>query len=190
MEYLSRRIREARRFEGMPLPPEVARQLLLLKLAGAAPAPDNAKAQGFETYFLSAARNDWERAVMSRENGALEFSVPDTNAAKAEVVDDQKRHAGTLLEEAHFLIEPVLAHVVAVVAREDHDRVVGEAVSIERIEHAAHAFIHALDHGRVFRRELFPVPGEELPQRHREHGGDAGARGLGHGPRSDLGDEL
>lgn len=49
-------------------------------------APDNPKAQGFETFFLSAARNDWERAVMMRENGALEFPVPDTNRARADVV--------------------------------------------------------------------------------------------------------
>lgn len=42
MAYLSTKIREARRFEGMQLPPDVARQLALLKLAGAAPAPDNA----------------------------------------------------------------------------------------------------------------------------------------------------
>ncbi len=42
MEYLSRKIREARRFEGLQLPPEIARQIALLKLASAAPAPDNA----------------------------------------------------------------------------------------------------------------------------------------------------
>jgi len=43
MEYLSRKIRESRRFDGLQLPPEVARQLWLLRLAGSAPAPDNAK---------------------------------------------------------------------------------------------------------------------------------------------------
>ncbi|MBI5535154.1 MAG: M2 family metallopeptidase [Deltaproteobacteria bacterium] len=43
MEYMSRRIREAGRFDGLQLPPDVARQLWLLKLAGSAPAPDNAK---------------------------------------------------------------------------------------------------------------------------------------------------
>jgi peptidyl-dipeptidase A len=42
MEYLSRKIREARRFEGLKLPDDVARQLMLLKLAGT-PAPDNVK---------------------------------------------------------------------------------------------------------------------------------------------------
>jgi N-acetylmuramoyl-L-alanine amidase len=49
-------------------------------------APDVPKAQGLETYFLATARNDWERAVMSRENAALDFSVSDTSKAKAEVV--------------------------------------------------------------------------------------------------------
>jgi N-acetylmuramoyl-L-alanine amidase len=49
-------------------------------------APDNAGAQGFETYFLSPARTDWERAVMSRENAALDFAVPDTDKARAEAV--------------------------------------------------------------------------------------------------------
>jgi peptidyl-dipeptidase A len=43
MEYLSRKIREARRFEGLKLPEDIARQFWLLKLAGSAPAPDNAK---------------------------------------------------------------------------------------------------------------------------------------------------
>jgi N-acetylmuramoyl-L-alanine amidase len=43
-------------------------------------------AQGIETFFLSAARTDWERAVASRENGALEFPVADTNKASAEAV--------------------------------------------------------------------------------------------------------
>lgn len=43
MEYLSRRIRESRRFEGLQLPQEVGRQLMLLRLAGSAPAPDNDK---------------------------------------------------------------------------------------------------------------------------------------------------
>jgi len=46
MAYLSGKIREARRFEGLQLPPDVARQLALLKLAGAAPAPDNAAERG------------------------------------------------------------------------------------------------------------------------------------------------
>jgi N-acetylmuramoyl-L-alanine amidase len=49
-------------------------------------APDAPGAQGFETFFLSAARTDWERAVMSRENGALAFPVPDTNKARADMV--------------------------------------------------------------------------------------------------------
>jgi peptidyl-dipeptidase A len=43
MEYLSRTIKAATRFDGATLPPDVARQLLLLKLAGTLPAPDDAK---------------------------------------------------------------------------------------------------------------------------------------------------
>jgi N-acetylmuramoyl-L-alanine amidase len=37
-------------------------------------ANDNSrKVNGFETYFLSEAKTDWERAVLARENGALKF---------------------------------------------------------------------------------------------------------------------
>ncbi|MCX8014500.1 MAG: N-acetylmuramoyl-L-alanine amidase [candidate division WOR-3 bacterium] len=39
----------------------------------------NKKACGFETYFLSEAKTDWERAVLARENGALRFEIADTN---------------------------------------------------------------------------------------------------------------
>ena len=42
MEYLGRRIKEARRFEGLELKPETARALHLLKLAAGLPAPDDA----------------------------------------------------------------------------------------------------------------------------------------------------
>jgi peptidyl-dipeptidase A len=42
MEYLSRRILEARRFEGLQLPPELARQFYLLKYSAGLPAPTNA----------------------------------------------------------------------------------------------------------------------------------------------------
>lgn len=41
MEYLSRKIKEARRFEGLDLPPDVARQLYLLKFSAELPAPDD-----------------------------------------------------------------------------------------------------------------------------------------------------
>jgi N-acetylmuramoyl-L-alanine amidase len=49
-------------------------------------SPDAPGAQGIETFFLSVARTDWERAVASRENGALEFPVSDTNKASADIV--------------------------------------------------------------------------------------------------------
>lgn len=49
-------------------------------------APESPKASGFETWFLSAARTDWERAVMARENSALDFTVSDTNPARAQLV--------------------------------------------------------------------------------------------------------
>ncbi len=39
----------------------------------------NRKANGFETYFLSEAKTDWERAVLARENGALKFEATDAN---------------------------------------------------------------------------------------------------------------
>lgn len=34
---------------------------------------DSRKANGFETYFLSEAKTDWERAVLARENGSLQY---------------------------------------------------------------------------------------------------------------------
>ena len=43
--------------------------------ANAAP---NREACGFETYFLSESKTDWERTVAARENAALEFENPDT----------------------------------------------------------------------------------------------------------------
>ncbi len=43
--------------------------------ANAAP---NRQACGFETYFLSEAKTDWERAVAARENAALEFERTDS----------------------------------------------------------------------------------------------------------------
>ena len=43
MEYLSRTIKEATRFDGLALPPDIARQLLLLRIASQLPAPSDAK---------------------------------------------------------------------------------------------------------------------------------------------------
>jgi peptidyl-dipeptidase A len=43
MEYLSRTIPAATRFDGLPLPPDLARQLMLLKIASQLPAPNDAK---------------------------------------------------------------------------------------------------------------------------------------------------
>jgi N-acetylmuramoyl-L-alanine amidase len=37
------------------------------------------KKHGLETYFLSDAKTDWERAVAARENAAVQFEVNDTN---------------------------------------------------------------------------------------------------------------
>lgn len=39
----------------------------------------NKKALGFETYFLSEAKTDWERAVLARENGALKYEASDAD---------------------------------------------------------------------------------------------------------------
>ncbi len=36
-------------------------------------ADKNRKVNGFETYFLSEAKTDWERAVLARENGAMSY---------------------------------------------------------------------------------------------------------------------
>ena len=63
--------------------------------------------------------------------------------------DDQQRHAGTLLEQAHLLPQAVLAHVIAVVAGEDDDRVVGQAEPVERVDDAADLRVHEADAGVV-----------------------------------------
>ncbi|CAG9224308.1 hypothetical protein BVI1335_520009 [Burkholderia vietnamiensis] len=47
-----------------------------------------------------------------------------------------QRHAAAAFEERHLVPEPALAEHVAVVGRDDHDRVVGEAALLERGEHA------------------------------------------------------
>ena len=39
---------------------------------------ENRLANGFESYFLSEAKSNWERAVAARENAALEFDLPET----------------------------------------------------------------------------------------------------------------
>ena len=41
-------------------------------------AAENRKANGFETYFLSEAKTDWERAVAARENAAIEYDRGDS----------------------------------------------------------------------------------------------------------------
>ena len=41
MEYLSRTIKASTRFDGLPLPPDVARQILLLKLGSPLTAPSD-----------------------------------------------------------------------------------------------------------------------------------------------------
>jgi N-acetylmuramoyl-L-alanine amidase len=40
-------------------------------------ASKNKSSKGFETYFLSNAKTDWERAVEARENSSLTFDLPD-----------------------------------------------------------------------------------------------------------------
>ena len=41
---------------------------------------DSRKANGFETYFLSEAKTDWERAVLARENGSLQYETGDVDS--------------------------------------------------------------------------------------------------------------
>jgi N-acetylmuramoyl-L-alanine amidase len=41
---------------------------------------DSKKANGFETYFLSEAKTDWERAVLARENGSLQYEKGDVDS--------------------------------------------------------------------------------------------------------------
>lgn len=43
MEFITRKVKEARRFEGLTLPPETARSLYLLKFSAGLPAPSDAK---------------------------------------------------------------------------------------------------------------------------------------------------
>ncbi len=48
-------------------------------------AAENREACGFECYFLSEAKTDWERAVAARENAALEFERSDSTPAGDEL---------------------------------------------------------------------------------------------------------
>lgn len=57
-------------------------------------------------------------------------------AEAARRMDDQ-RNAAAALEERHLVPEPALAEHVAMVGRDDHDRVVGEAALFQRGQHAA-----------------------------------------------------
>ena len=57
---------------------------------------------------------------------------------------DQQRDAGAFLEQAHLLPQAVLAHVIAVIAGEDDDRVLGEPQAIQRVHHPADLRIHEL----------------------------------------------
>lgn len=41
-------------------------------------ASHNKESKGMETYFLSTAKTDWERAVEARENSSLTFDLPET----------------------------------------------------------------------------------------------------------------
>lgn len=51
---------------------------LFISIHANAAVRDRSK-RGIETYFLSDAKTDWERAVAARENAALQFEVTDTN---------------------------------------------------------------------------------------------------------------
>lgn len=62
---------------------------------------------------------------------------------------DEHGDAGAFLEEAHFLPEPVFAGVVAVIAGEDDDGIVGEAETVEGVYDASDLCIHEADAGVV-----------------------------------------
>ena len=51
------------------------------------------------------------------------------------------------LVATHRIIERALRFIAAVVAKPDHDSVVADAGRIQRIEHAAHRLVHAIDGG-------------------------------------------
>jgi len=59
--------------------------------------------------------------------------------------DDQEGHAGAFLKQALLLPEAVLAGEVAVVAREDDDRALGEAEAVEGVDDAADLGVHERD---------------------------------------------
>ena len=71
----------------------------------------------------------------------------------ARIADDQ-RHVVRGVEPADLLHEPVVAEQLAVIRREDHERVVGLAGFVEPIEDAAELVVDLADHPVVGRLEL------------------------------------
>lgn len=69
MEYLGRSIQEARRYEPLDLPPELARQALLLRLAGTAPAPADAKERGELAELLSSMQSAYGKGKHCSPDG-------------------------------------------------------------------------------------------------------------------------
>jgi peptidyl-dipeptidase A len=77
MEYLNKAIQESARFDGLQLPPDLARMHHLLKLAGVAPAPSDATERGELAGIL---------ANMSATYGKGKFCSPGTGRNKGKEV--------------------------------------------------------------------------------------------------------
>jgi peptidyl-dipeptidase A len=62
MEYLGHAIQDAKRFDGLPLPPDVARQAYLLKLAATTPAPADPALRSELSHILASMAGDYGKA--------------------------------------------------------------------------------------------------------------------------------
>ncbi len=62
---------------------------------------------------------------------------------------DDQRHAGRFVSQRHLGPEVMFAQMVAVIAGEDHDRVVFQPVRLERVKHFADLRIHEGDRSVV-----------------------------------------
>ena len=95
----------------------------------------------------------------------------------------EQRHAQQrVVAERALEDQLVLAEELAVVARDDHERVVGEAARVEHVEHATDRVIELRDHAVVARRHP-----RELGPRQR---GPAGVRPLERPAAQSLGQDL
>ena len=74
----------------------------------------------------------------------------------------KERHAEPRFVHEPLVVETEVAEVPAVVAGVDHDRVVGEPLAVEPVEHPADPIVHALHAGEVILHEPLVLPADQV----------------------------